>query len=110
MNFKIIGLALLLAVAPLACTTSQQRIVYNSLASVGMTADASYKAYLDGVVHGTIVTNGVPSVSQAYATFQITYAAALAVAQFQTNAPATTAVADAAASLATSITKAKGGL
>lgn len=77
--------ALIVPVAPLAltgCKTSQQRLTYNTLASVGMTVNSAYSGYLDGVVQGKVPTNDVPKVSLLYNQFQGAYSVAISAAQF----------------------------
>lgn len=81
----LFAMALAVPVAPLvltSCSTSQQRITYNTLASVGMTVNSTYSGYLDGVVQGKVGTNDVPKVSAFYNQFQAAYAVAIAAAQF----------------------------
>jgi hypothetical protein len=83
---SIFFLILLLGAIPLtpgaSCKPSQQRLVFNTLATTGMTVNAAYAAYLDTVVKGQTTTNAVPKVSQLYNDFQKSYALALSAAQF----------------------------
>lgn len=65
---------------------------YKTLASVGYTTDTAATTYFNGVVRGVIPTNGVPAVSQAYNTFQVTYHTAIVFAKGNTNMPAGTDV------------------
>jgi len=58
--------AVLCAVVLAACNTTQQTTTYNALASIENTADASYNAYVQQVIKGTIRTNSLPAVSKAY--------------------------------------------
>lgn len=58
---------------------------------MGHSVDSGYKAYMDLVVKGAIKTNSVPEIANKYNLFQISYTAALQVAQFSpkdTAAPA----------------------
>ena len=81
----LFAMALAVPAVPLvltSCTTSQQRITYNTLASVGMSVNSAYSGYLDGVVSGKVGTNNVPKVSVLYNQFQAAYAVAISAAQF----------------------------
>lgn len=81
----LFAMALAVPAVPLvltSCSTSQQRITYNTLASVGMTVNSTYSGYLDGVVQGKVGTNDVPRVSVLYNQFQAAYAVAISAAQF----------------------------
>jgi hypothetical protein len=69
-----------------ACTTSVQTTTYNALATVEATADTTYSNYVAQVIKGTIPTNSLPTVSQAYNTLHAAIAAAAAVDQAGTNA------------------------
>lgn len=81
----IIVAALALWSAPLIITSCKaptaQSVTYKTLASVGAGVDASVKAYFDGVVRGTIKTNGVPAVARAYSNFQLAYGTAVQLAR-----------------------------
>jgi hypothetical protein len=68
------------------CTTAQQQTTYNSLFTVEHTVVSTYDGYLDLVIKGSVSTNGLPSVSKSYNTFQGAYLVALDAAQFNTNA------------------------
>ena len=75
-----------IAVMP-ACTTSQQRITYNTLYSLTATVNTTHDAYLDQVVHNRIPTNSVPTVARAYNDYNAALKVAIASAQFNwTNA------------------------
>lgn len=97
-----------LALSPIGCSTSAQRITYNTLASVGATANSAYSAYLDLVVKGSVKTNDVPKVSAAYNTFEMAFAAAISAAQFNPTNPAPANVTDLANNLLSAISAAKG--
>lgn len=75
-------LALFALVLLVGCAT---RTAFNTLASVGYTVDSAVNVYYDGVVKGSIPTNGVPKVSQVYNLFQQDYQIALAIAHGNTN-------------------------
>jgi hypothetical protein len=81
--------ALFIALALLVGGCKGNKTAYDSLYTVGHLTDSSYSSYLSLVVTGKAPTNGVPAVSKAYMDFQIAFQAALAVAQFNTNAMAT---------------------
>ena len=97
-----IGLAIVLA----GCATG--RAYYNTLSSLQITTTAAYNGYLDLVVKGAITTNAVPTVSKDYNLFQVVWSSAVAVAHFNTNAVAPSAVTDAAAKVVNDISAAKG--
>lgn len=112
MKHKLKTLALALALCGAVMTVpvtgckapSAQQVTYKTLASIGAGVDASVKAYFDGVVHGSIKTNGVPNVAKAYSNFQLAYGAAVTLAQAQgTNAIVTANVATAAAAVTAAI-------
>ena len=98
-------------VAPImtGCSTSAQRATYNTLSTIGSGVNASYAAYLDGVIAGRIKTNDVPKVSRQYNEFQQAFAAAVQLVQFNTNAPASQPVLDAAARFANTVADAQKG-
>lgn len=70
----------------IGCTTSQQRVAFNTLYSVEHTTTAAVDVYLDLVVKGSLPSTGVPSVSKAFNKFQASLTIALDVAQFNKNA------------------------
>lgn len=78
---------------------SQQRTTVNTIWSVGQVADASYKAYLDSVIAGTVATNNVPQISQRYREFQAAFSTAVTVAALNTNAPPSVELLNAASQL-----------
>lgn len=69
------------------CATNR---VYKTLYTVGHATDGVVRTYYQMVVAGTVPTNGVPRVSRTYTQFQAAYNAALAIAQFNVQAPAPT--------------------
>lgn len=102
---------LIVPVAPLvltSCTTSQQRITYNTLASVGMTVNSTYSGYLDAVVRGQVKTNGVPKISLLYNQFQGAYSVAISVAQFNPTNVAPQNVVDLGSQFVTAVAQEKG--
>lgn len=109
MKTRIILPFLLVFALAWGCSTSQRRATYNSLASVGYTTDAAVKGYLDLVIHGQISTNSVPTVARDYQTFQVAFNAAVALAQFNTNAVAPPDVLRLSATVISDINIAKGG-
>jgi hypothetical protein len=109
-----IALVCALLVAPVAligfsggCTTSEQRKTVNTIATLGYTVDASYKAYLDLIVRGKLKTNSVPAVARSYELFQSAFNSALVVAALNTNTPPSVELSKAAAQLQSSIQTAK---
>lgn len=100
-------LAAVFAVALIVGCASQSRTVYNTLASVQATTMQAYDVYLDQVVKGQVKTNGVPAVSRVFNDFQLTWSAAVAAAQWNTNAVATPAVVTASGNVTTTIAIAK---
>lgn len=92
-----------------ACSTSQRRVTYNSLASVGYTTDTAVQGYLDLVVLGAVSTNSVPTVMKSYTTFQAAFNSAVAIAQFNTNAPAPSSVLRLSSDVLSDISAVKGG-
>lgn len=100
-------LAAVFAVALIVGCASQSRTLYNTLASVQATTAGAYNAYLDLVVKGQLKTNMVPVVSRDFNLFQLTWSAAVAVAQWNTNSVAPPEVLAASTQVLTSITTAK---
>lgn len=101
---RIAGLALLLAFCGCA---SQSRVTFNTLASVQSVTTAAYNSYLDLVLQKQLPTNSVPVVSRDYNLFQLVWNATVIVAQWNTNAPPTQPVTDAAAKVIADINQAK---
>jgi hypothetical protein len=105
----ILGLCLaLIALPAMTCAPSQQKVTYNTLASVQLSTQAAYNSYLDLVVQGQVRTNEVPAISQDYTLFMTVWAATVQIASEGTNAPTTAPVAAAAAKVVTDINLAKG--
>lgn len=77
--------ATLVTVVP-GCTTSAQRVSYNTIYSVEKTATAAYDGYIDQVIKGTLPTNDVPKISAAYNAVQRSVLVALDGVQYNTNA------------------------
>lgn len=102
------SLAAVLAVAFLIGCASQSRTVYNTLATVESTTTGAYDTYVTGVIKGYWKTNDVPRVSKDYNAFKLVWAGAVALAQWNTNAPATLPVTDASAVVLADIITAKG--
>lgn len=90
------------------CTTSQQRVAYNSLYSVETSTTAAYDAYLHSVVLGKVTTNDVPQVTQAFNNFQLAMQAAVMVGQFNMTNAAPSNVTALASNVLSLIVKAKG--
>ncbi len=88
-------------------TASAQTTTYRTLASIGSATDTAVKAYFDGVVHGTIKTNGVPGVARAYSNFQLAYSAAIIMAKSDTNAVASAGLASSSAAVTAAIAAGK---
>lgn len=103
MKTKNIVIALSLAIVMIGCAG---RAYYNTLASIQVTTSAAYDGYLDMVVTGKVKTNNVPAISKDYNMFQTVWMGAVAVAQFNTNAVAPSAVTDASIKVLNDITSA----
>jgi hypothetical protein len=108
MKTKLILPLLIVVALAWGCSTSQRRATYNSLATVGHTTDAAVKSYLDLVIQGQVSTNSVPTVAKNYQTFQAAFNAAVALAQFNTNAVAPPNVVALSGVVINSINTAKG--
>src|ERR1017187_4984177 len=67
MKKLIIGLGLIILVG---CTTPQQRVVYNTIATVEQTATLAVDDYFTLVINGTVTTNGVPVIAKSFNSFQ----------------------------------------
>lgn len=84
---KIITLTILAAaLIVVGCTTNQQKVAFNSLATLEQTTTAAVDAYDSLVIQGKVATNGVPQVSKAYNDFQVSFVLALDAVRFNTNA------------------------
>ena len=77
---------LMTAVVFVGCKASQQRIAFNTLASIQTATVAAYDGYALGVVRKQIPTNDVPKVSQKFNLFQASWLVALDAVQYNTNA------------------------
>lgn len=80
-------LALVVAISAIdtGCTTTQQRVTYNTLYSVEMTTTAAVDGYYVATIKGLAATNGIPKVALAYNGFQKAFNVALDTAGFETN-------------------------
>jgi len=76
----------------MTCSQSQQRLTYNSLASVGLAVNSAYAAYNDQVVAGKATFS--PTVAKAYNDFQAAYLVAVTAASNNPNAIAPQNVVD----------------
>ena len=101
--------AICLALVIVACTSTQQGVVLNSLSTLEQTATATYDGYLALVVKGTVPTNDVPKVSKLFNTFQSDMVLAVVAVQGNTNAVAPQNVIDDSTALINQITTSKGG-
>lgn len=81
-----------LAIVLIAGCVAGQKAAYNTLYTIQKAVQSADDAYLDGVVHGIIPSNNVPSVSRKYNHFQAGYLIALDAVQFNTNALAPAAL------------------
>ena len=70
----------------LGCTTSQQRVTFNTLYSIEQGTTSALDGYDSLVIQGKISTNDVPKVSAAYNKFQTAFLVALDAARYNTNA------------------------
>jgi hypothetical protein len=98
---------LFISLALLVGGCKANKTAYDSLYTVGHVTDSSYSSYLSLVVAGKAPTNGVPVVSKAYVDFQTAFQAALAIAQFNTNAVATPSLMEASAKVINEINRSK---
>jgi hypothetical protein len=78
-------LALLLFIG---CVSNPQRKTYNSVWTVAVGVNESWKAYVDLVIAGQLPTNDVPKVAEAYNDFQLALKSASIGMMLDTNAPA----------------------
>lgn len=83
---KLIPAIALVAVIIIGCTTSQQRVAYNSLYTVETTTTATVDGYYLAAAKGIAPSNGVHQVSVAYNDFHVAFLVALDAAQYNTNA------------------------
>ncbi len=70
----------------LACTTTQQRAAYNTIATTQALATAAVDSYYTLVIQGKLSTNDVPSVTTKYDAFQASVLVMLAGVRNNTNA------------------------
>jgi hypothetical protein len=70
-----------------ACTTSQQTIAFQSIATVEAGVIAANGAYLDSVVTGLAPTNGIPTVEAAFNDTQLALRTAASLASGGSSAP-----------------------
>jgi len=71
------------------CGTTAQTRGYNTIYALQKTTLAAYDSYLGEVIKGTVPTNGVPKISDAFNTFQLSTLVELDAVAWNTNAPAT---------------------
>lgn len=112
MNKKLISMlagAMLLA-CPLAivvtqpgCTTTQNRITYQTLYGIGLATSKSYQAYNDLVVAGKIPASTLEPMCKIWDKYRVAYIAAVDVAKTNLNAPAPQDVIDLSNSLIAAI-------
>jgi|SRR6185369_43497 len=107
-------LALLICAAPISmvslsgCHLSRQRVVFNSIATVEIAVDSTYKSYLDLVVAGKVPTTSVTKISNEYDQFQAAVRLAIVQAHGNTNAVANSLLSDTGANLINAILAMKG--
>lgn len=109
MKLKRLFLAVLLLAMPLApvgwtgmsCKPSQQRIVYNTLATVGSAVNTAYAAYLDQVVVGK-ATYSV-ALANDFNKFQALFNTAVQAASMNLEAPASVDLQNLATSIVSTI-------
>jgi hypothetical protein len=86
------------------CTTSQQTTAYTTISTVEQTATAAVDGYYKLVISGTITTNNVPTVSQAYNDLQAAGVLAAEAGEAGTNSLASSNLVQEASSLGALIT------
>lgn len=106
------SIKLIIAIAFLAgvtgcLSTSQQTTAYNTIGSVEVTAKTAYDAYATLVINGTLSTNNVPLVSEAYNQLQADALLATTLASQGTNTLASTNLTADLSNLASVIATAK---
>ena len=84
--------ALLPLFVALTCNPSQQKVAFNSIASVEQTATAAVNSYYALVINGKVPTNNVPTVSRAYNDLQASVTLAATISEAGTNALAPAAL------------------
>lgn len=80
-RLKII-LSLAFCAAFIGCAVTLSRSSFNTLATIGNTANSAYAAYTSLVVTHQVATNAVPQVARAYDDFQAGFGVAVSAAQF----------------------------
>lgn len=104
----MVAFSALALVALIACTTTAQRKVYNSLATTGIAEESSYEAYLAQVLSGAVATNDVPVVTARHRDFKALFDAACVSASMLTNITETPpAVTEAGSAVTSAISTAK---
>jgi len=101
------GLTLAIAVAIGAGCANQNRVTYQTLSGVYTATSGALDVYLDLVTHGQVKTNGVPGVLRAWDGFRVVWGQAVALASFNTNAPATGMVLTASSNVVSTINLAR---
>lgn len=99
--------ALVLLVCAIGCASNNRKL-YQSLATVEVVTTGAFASYLDLVVTGKVATNAVPVVSADYNAFKQVWSAAVVIAQWNTNSVAPANVTAASAKVLTDINNAKG--
>ncbi len=84
-----------------SCTPLQERVTYNTLATVGDGVDTAMKAYTDLLVAGKVDVSTLKGVAEKYTKFQTMYKAAVIVAQGNPKSTAPPNVTEAAAEFLT---------
>lgn len=107
-----IGLALALATGPAVLIStsgcqSQQRIVFNTLYTIGHSVDSAYKGFNDAIIAGKVSASDMVKVAKLYTKYQTEFNLAVDAAQGNLNILAPTAVTQAASDLTTAISTAK---
>ena len=77
----VFGLALIVG-----CNTTQQRVAYNTIATIEQTATLAVDDYFTLVINGTIKTNSVPVVSKSFNYLQAAGKLAADASESGTNA------------------------
>ena len=89
---RLLPLFLCLSVFPvtsgMSCKPTQQRVTYNTLATIGQTVNKAYAAYLDQVVAGKAKYS--QTLAQDYNKFQGLYNTAVQAASMNLQAPTPT--------------------
>jgi hypothetical protein len=86
------SLTLVSLVLLLGCNATQQKVAYNTLASLEQTTSVALDSYDALVIKGQIPTNDIPLVKSAFNKFQASFVIALDAAQYNTNAIAPAAL------------------